>query len=138
MLSYAPRPAVVALAWAATALCIGWLVLTPDPAGRVLAVPAIALLGSLAVVGTVVRPRLTADADGVTVGRLRGARRWGWPVVRRLEAVPTRRLGRTVWLLELEADEPDGTERLVVLSRLDLGADPVDIAAALSSLRHPD
>ena len=33
--------------------------------------------------------------------------------------------------------EPDGTERLLVFGRLDLGDDPVDVAEAVRAARPP-
>ncbi len=122
------------LAWVATLVALGWAVATPDPIGRVLAVAAVGLLGSLALIATVARPRLAADRAGLQVGRLRGTRRWSWREVDRIEAVRTRRLGRDSTVLELETTDTDGTEHLLVLTRLDLGADPVDVAQELREL----
>lgn len=131
MLSYSPKPAAVVLAWAAFVAAAGWAVLTTDPVGRVLAVVAVGLLGSLALIATLARPRLAADHDTLQVGRLRGAQRWPWRRVHRIEVVRTRRLGRDSAVLEVEARDPDGTEHLVVLTRLDLGADPEQVAQEL-------
>jgi hypothetical protein len=133
-LRYAPKPAAVVLAWAALLGAVGWAVGTADPVGRVLAVAATGLLGTLALVGTVARPRLAADRAGVRVGRLRGARRWPWRAVRRVEVVRSRRWGRESTMLELELVDPDGAEQLAVLTRLDLGTDPVLVAQALRGL----
>ena len=87
---------------------------------------ALALAG---LYGTVVRPRLAADGEGVTVRGLTGRRRWSWAEVN-VRLVRTRRLGREVATLELDA-EPD----LVVLGRLDLGEDPEDVVDALLAMR---
>ncbi|HEY2763494.1 MAG TPA: PH domain-containing protein [Pseudonocardiaceae bacterium] len=134
MLRYSPKPAAVVLAWVAALAAAGWAVLTPDPVGRVLAVVAVGLLGSLALIATVARPRLAADHHELQVGRLRGSRRWPWRRVHRIEVVRTRRLGRDATVLEVEARDPDGTEHLLVLTRLDLGADPVQVAQELREL----
>lgn len=131
MLRYSPKPLAVVLAWAALLAAVSWAITTSDPVGRVLAVAAVALLGFLALIATVARPRLAADSDGIRVGRLRGALRWSWRDVHRIEVLRTRRLGRVSSVLELEACDPDGTERLFVLTRLDLGADPDQVAQAL-------
>jgi hypothetical protein len=40
-------------------------------------------------------------------------------------------------MLELDVVEPDGTERLLVFGRLDLGDDPVDVADAVRAARPP-
>lgn len=80
------------------------------------------------------RPRLSADACGVTVrgtlhtyrlehGQLR-------VLVRR-----TNRLGREGLLLELDGIDTGGEERLLLLGRFDLGADPADVLAQLERLR---
>ena len=139
MLRYSPKPAAVVVAWVALLAAAGWAVLTPDPVGRVLAVVAVGLLGSLALIATVARPRLAADHDELRVGRLRGARRWPWRRVHRIEVVRTRRLGRDSTVLEVEARDPDGTEHLLVLTRLDLGADPAQVVQELRELSgRPD
>lgn len=131
---YAPKPVAVVVAWLGTAAALGWAVLATEPAARVLAVAATALLGVLAVLGTAVRPRLTADDNGVHLGALRGAGHWPWSAVRRVQVVTNRRLWRQPGVLELDLD--DGVhERLVVLTALDLGADPYDVAQALDRVR---
>jgi hypothetical protein len=79
--------------------------------------------------GTVARPRLAADAAGITVRSLTGRRHWNWADVT-VRLVHTRRLGRDMPTVELDAD-PD----LVVLGWLDLGADPADVVDAISALR---
>ncbi|MGH3903883.1 MAG: PH domain-containing protein [Pseudonocardiaceae bacterium] len=131
VLRYSPKPLAVVLAWVAWLAAVSWAITTSDPIGRVLAVAGVALLGSLALIATVARPRLAADRDGIQVGRLRGALRWPWRDVHRIEVLCTRRLGRDSRVLELEAVDPDGTERLIVLTRLDLGTDPALVAQAL-------
>jgi len=121
------------MAWVLAAAASTWTVFTDDPPGRV-------LLGTLALAlalgglyGVVVRPRLAADAEGVTVRGLTGRRRWTWAEVN-IRLVRTRRFGREVATLELDAvgaEVPD----LVVLGRLDLGEDPVDVVDALLAMR---
>ena len=134
-LRYAPKPMVVVAGWMGAVAALGWALLTDDLPGRVIALAAVGLLSMLALVGTVVRPRLATDADGLRVGRLRGARYWPWSAVHRVEVVTSGRFSRRVGMLEIDAVDPDGTERLVVLTALDLGADPVDVAAELDRVR---
>lgn len=134
MLRFAPKPLAVVVAWVALVVALAWALVTADPVGRVLAIVAVLLLGVLALIGTAVRPRLAADRGGLRVGRLRGARYWTWPDVQRIEVVRTRRLGRESRVLELDVRDPDGTEHLLVFTQLDLGADPVDVAAELRAL----
>jgi hypothetical protein len=85
-----------------------------------------------------VRPRLSADADGLTIRGVTGFQRWPWSAVK-VKVVRTRRLGRDVPVLELETYNPEHGERLFVLTRLDLGTEPDDVAEALEVLRafHP-
>jgi hypothetical protein len=92
-------------------------------------------LALAALFGTRARPRLRADADGVTVGGLIRRRHVPWPQVRGVHARPVRRLGRDSTMLELDVVDPDGTERLLVFGLLDLGADPVDVAEAVRVAR---
>ena len=133
-LRYAPKPLAVVLAWLGLLAAMSWAITTSDPGGRVLAVAAVVLLGSLALISTVARPRLAADRDGIQVGRLRGTLRRPWRDVQRIEVLRTRRLGRDSSVLELETVDPDGTERMFVLTRLDLGADPYLVAQALREI----
>jgi hypothetical protein len=128
------------MAWV---LCVGalaWTILADDPRGRILT--AIAAVGLLlfALFGTVARPRLSADLDGIEIRRLGGRQRWAWGAVR-ISVSSTRRFGRTVSLLELDtgndtADEDeDDVGGLVVLGWLDLGTEPQEVAAVLRAYR---
>jgi len=99
-----------------------------DPVGRVLVGAAAVLLLALAARDALLRPRLRAGADGVTVRGLTGAVVIGWPALR--AGVRTqRRWGLRSRTLELEDRTDDAV--LVVLGRRDLGADPEVVAAAL-------
>ncbi|MPZ64299.1 MAG: PH domain-containing protein [Pseudonocardiaceae bacterium] len=131
--SYAPKRLGVVAAWAGAGIAAGWAVLATDAPSRLLAVAAIGLLGILALLGTALRPRLAADADGIYLGRLRGVRHWPWDAVRRMEVVSSNRMGRRVGMLELDLDDGE-QERLVVLTTLDLGVDPCDAEDALRAL----
>lgn len=131
--SYSPKPLGVIAAWVGAAAAVSAAVLATDAESRLLAVAAIGLLGMLALLGTALRPRLAADADGIYLGRLRGTRHWPWQAVRRIEVVMSHRLGRQVGMLELDIDDGD-KERLVVLTTLDLGVDPRDAEVALREL----
>ena len=136
--AWSPPGALVAIAWAgatASAVWVALLVGTGDAPGLLLAVVATVGLAAAALYGTVVRPRLRADADGVTVGGLAGRRRLPWSQVRDVQARAVRRLGRDSTMLELDVVDPDGTERLLVFGRLDLGDDPVDVADAIRATR---
>jgi hypothetical protein len=124
------------MAWV---LCVGalaWTILADDPRGRILTALAAVGLLLFALFGTVARPRLSADADGIEIRRLGGRQRWPWGAVR-ISVSSTRRFGRTVSLLELDAgdDTEDGDGVLVVLGWLDLGTEPEQVAAVLRTYR---
>lgn len=133
--SWSPQPGLVVLGWLAAAVAGGLTALAEDPPGQLLGVLAAAVLAAAALFGTVARPRLSIDEVGVAVRGLLTTHRWTWAHVHRLRVVRHRRLGREVPMLELDAIEPDGTERLVVLGRLDLGAHPQDVLDAVHTAR---
>jgi Bacterial PH domain len=129
--SWAPQAALVAVGWAfavVAALCVIFLA---DRPGKVLLAVAAALLVVLSLHGTVARPRLLADEQGLTVRGLFGRRHFPWTEVR-FRVAHGRRLGRTSATVELTVLPDDD---LVILGRLDLGADPVDVVEQLSQLR---
>lgn len=120
---------MVGLAWALAAAAVLWVVLSDDLPGRVLLAVVALALALIGLFGTVARPRLTADAGGVTVRGLTGRRHWSWAEVQ-VRLVRTRRFGREVATVEVDAD-PD----LVVLGWFDLGADPADVMDTIHALR---
>jgi hypothetical protein len=136
---WAPAAGLVVLAWVVTAGAAVWAVTTwlaaGDPAGGLIATVATLGVGLGALFGTRARPRLRADADGVTVGGLLRHRHHPWPLVQGVRVLRVRRLGRETSLLELDTVTADGDERLYVFGRLDLAADPEDVAPALTSVR---
>ena len=135
--AWSPPAALVGIAWAGAAVAAGWALLigTDDVPGLLLAVVATAGLAVAAAYGTRARPRLRVADDGVTVGNLGGMRHIPWSRVRDVQARAVRRLGRDSTMLELDVVDADGTERLLVFGRLDLGDDPVDVAAAVRAAR---
>jgi len=139
--AWSPPAALVGLGWAGTAAAAVWgalLVGTGDLPGLLLAAIATAGLAVGAAYGTRARPRLRAGDDGVTVGNLAGTRHIPWSQVRNVQARAVRRLGRDSTMLELDVVDADGTERLLVFGRLDLGDDPVDVAKVVRAARpHP-
>jgi len=123
-----PAP-LVAVAWV-VALALAVAALTVDDnAGRLLIGLATLLVTYLAAFATIARPRLTADGDGLAVRGLASTTRLPWHEVK-VKLQTTRRLGREQQTLELDADD-----RLVVLTRVDLGADPEEVAGVLHALR---
>lgn len=127
-LEFAPRRFESAVA-AAAGLCLLGIAGVLDTAGLFLVGGAGLVLIGLAIADTVVRPRLAADADGLTVRTL-GRRLGGpWPVVV-VRLRTGRRLGTAAHTLEVDVGED-----LVVLGRRELGADPVEVAELLHHLR---
>lgn len=136
---WSPAAGLVALAWllacAAAAWCAALWWTGSDPAGGLLAAVAALGTGLAALFGTRARPRLRADPDGVTVGGLLRSQHHPWPFVTDVRVLRVRRLGRQTSLLEVDTVAADGTERLHVFGRLDLAADPEDVAPQLRALR---
>jgi hypothetical protein len=136
---WSPAAGLVGLAWllalSATVWCAALWWTGSDPAGRLLAAVAALGAGLAALFGTRARPRLRADADGLTVGGLLRSRHYPWPFVSEVRVLRVRRLGRETSLLEVDTIAADGTERLIVFGRLDLAADPEDVAPQLRALR---
>jgi hypothetical protein len=138
-LTWSTAPGLVILLWIGGALAGVWFTLLTlahaDPAGRVLAVVATIGLLLTALFTTRARPRLRADADGITVRGLIGSRHTPWPLVQRVRVITIRRFGLRRSTLEIDTETADGTEQLVVLSRIDLGAEPEDVLAELGAYR---
>jgi Bacterial PH domain len=131
--AWAAPPGLVGMAWVLAVGAVAWTVFGQDPAGRILAGLATIGLVLFALFGTLARPRLAADADGIEIRRLGGRRRWPWGTVR-ISVSTTRRFGRQVSLLELDAHETEhDVGGLVVLGWLDLGTEPAAVAAVLRS-----
>jgi hypothetical protein len=121
------------LAWVlAVAAGVG-AAFTHDPPGRVLVGVVAILLVLAGLFTTVARPRLAADHEGIAVRSLTGTRRWTWAEVN-VRLVRTRRLGREVATIEVDAENAEPPD-LVVLGRFDLGADPENVVDELLALR---
>ncbi|GAA2820107.1 PH domain-containing protein [Crossiella cryophila] len=125
----------MSVGWVLAAGATVWLVFTTDPAGRVIAAVAALVLAFAALFGSIARPRLAASPMGLSVRGLFRTEEWSWAEVS-TRVLHTQRLGRRVAVLEIEVTR-DELERLFVLGRLDLGADPEDVAAQLGELRGP-
>ena len=122
--------AVAAGAWCA-ALWVGGA----DAAGQLLAAVAAVGLAVAAAFGTRARPRLRADADGLTVAGFLRTSHHPWPLVQGVRVLRVRRWGRESSLLEVETLTAAGAEHLLLFGRLDLAADPEDVAPRLLALR---
>lgn len=122
---------LVVFGWVLAAASIAWWVSATGPTDRLfIGVFAVAVI-AVSTFASACRPRLRADGAGVTVRGLRGSRHWPWRAVA-VRVQRSRRFGREVSMLELDADDAG----FVVLGRFDLGADPHDVAAVLDALRR--
>jgi len=102
---------------------------TVDPTGRWLVWAAAGMLYAIAAMDIFLRPRLRADAAGVTVRSLSGQRTFPWLALEaRLRRI--QRFGRSVTTLELDHDDT-----LIIFGRRELGADPEEVLRQLSDLR---
>lgn len=130
--TYSPRPGELLVA-AGGGLMLGVLAaLTDDRPGQVLVGLAAAGLLVVAALGALRRPRVVADAAGITIrGPLR-TRHLDWVDVGSVLLRHHRRLGLEVGMLEISGtDDVDG---LLVLSRGDLGTDPREVHPVLTAL----
>lgn len=139
---WAPSRGLVGLAWVSAAVTAAWWPLADDAPGRLLAGIGTVGLVVAALFGSLARPRLRVDDQGVTIRGVTGVRSWPWRQVRRVRVARHRRLGRDIPMLELdllddiEPTHPDeAAERLIVLGRLDLDADPHDVLDCIRRLR---
>jgi hypothetical protein len=100
-----------------------------DPPGRILA--GVAGVGLIFFAGFSfrARPRLAITRDGLTVGGWWRHRHLPRAHIQRIRITEFRRLGRKVRLLEIDTTD----DRLVVLSRWDLGTNPLDVLDALTA-----
>lgn len=109
-------------------MAAGVVTLVTDPPGRVLVgVAAVGLL-VFAIMSWRARPKL-AISDGALV--FRGwwrTRHLGHADIKLIRITEFRRIGRKVRLLEIDTTD----DRLLVLSRWDLGADPLRVLDALT------
>ena len=120
--------AVAGLGIAGILMAIGCVTVVTDPPGRILtAIAAVGLL-TFAFGSWRARPRLAITGDGLVYRgwfRTQTLRRADITLIRITEF---RRIGRKTRLLEIET----AADRLIVLSRWDLGADPLSVLDALT------
>ncbi|MER7333459.1 MULTISPECIES: PH domain-containing protein [unclassified Micromonospora] len=119
------------LAGAVALLALALLLDEGDPVQLGLAVVAAAALAGWAARDVVAPVRLAVDPEGVTVVQgFAGRRRLPWSAVERVTVDRRARLGLTSEVLEIDAGES-----LHLFGRLDLGAEPADVAEALHEAR---
>lgn len=123
------------MAWGGSVVGLVLAVVTGDPSGRVLALVAAVGLAVYATFIMRARPRLVADASGLTVRGFGGPRHYTWAQVERVRVMRHKRWGREIAQLEIDATDDEGAEKLVVLGRLDLDALPEDVHEAITEVR---
>ena len=120
---------IAGYATAGIALAIFAVTSATDPAGRILL--GSAGLGLLAFAGVSwrARPKLAITAKGLAVRGWRRTRLFTPAAIAAVRITEFRRIGRRVRLLEIETVD----DHLLVLSRWDLGTDPLDVLDALTA-----
>ena len=127
--SWGPSPiAVAAVAAAGVLMAVGCASVATDPPGRILS--GIAAVGLLvfAAGSWRARPRLAITGEGLVYRGWLRSRTLQRPEVESIRITQFRRWGRPVRLLEIET----AADQLLVLSRWDLGGDPLPVLDALT------
>ncbi|WP_135459694.1 PH domain-containing protein [Mycobacterium sp. DL99] len=109
-------------------MAIAAVTLITDPPGRVLAGIAGVGLLTFATLSWRARPKLAINQDGLTVAGWWHTRTYRRNEIRTIRITEFRRIARKVCLLEIDTVD----DRLVVLTRWDLGTDPLDVLDALT------
>ncbi|WP_166907421.1 PH domain-containing protein [Mycobacterium sp. DL440] len=124
----APAAGVAGCAIAGLAMAIAAVTVITDPPGRVLAGIAGVGLLTFATLSWRARPKLAINQDSLTVAGWWHARTYSRDEIRQIRITEFRRIARKVRLLEIDTVD----DRLVVLTRWDLGTDPLDVLDALT------
>jgi hypothetical protein len=127
--SWGPNPvAIAAVGLFGIVMCVSAVTLVTDPPGRLLA--GIAAVGLLVFAGFSfrARPRLAITGSGLAVRGWVGTTELPKSAIKLIRITEFRRLARKVRLLEIDA--VDG--KLIVLSRWDLGTDPLEVLDTLT------
>jgi hypothetical protein len=127
---WAPRTTGIAgCAVAGAALAVVSVVAVIDPPGRILTGAAALGLIVFATVSWRTRPKLAITAGGLLVRGWRRTQLLHRTDIKTVRITEFRRIGRKVRLLEIEA----GDDQLLVLSRWDLGVEPLDVLDTLTA-----
>ncbi|UBV15324.1 PH domain-containing protein [Mycolicibacterium fortuitum] len=123
-----PAPGVAGCGIAGLLMAIAAVTLITDPPGRVLAGIAGVGLLTFATLSWRARPKLAINQDGLTVTGWWSSRTYRRNEIRKVRITEFRRIARKVRLLEIDTVD----DRLVVLTRWDLGTDPLEVLDALT------
>ncbi|EHB55109.1 hypothetical protein MycrhDRAFT_2303 [Mycolicibacterium rhodesiae JS60] len=128
--SWGPKiGAVAALGIVGSLMAIGTVTVVTDLPGRILT--GIAAVGLLAFAfgSWRARPKLAIAGDALVYRGWFGSQTLRRPDITLIRITEFRRIGRKTRLLEIET----ATDRLIVLSRWDLGTDPLSVLDALTA-----
>ena len=110
-------------------MAIAAVTLVTDAPGRILAIIAAAGLLLFATVSWRARPKLAMSDDGLSIRGALRTHRLARADIKLIRITEFRRIGRKVRLLEIDTHD----DRLFVLTRWDLGTDPLDVLDALTA-----
>jgi hypothetical protein len=103
--------------------------LVTDAPGRILAIIAAAGLLLFAILSWRARPKLAISDGGLSIRGALRTHRLTAADIKIIRITEFRRIARKVRLLEIDAND----DRLFVLTRWDLGTDPLDVLDALTA-----
>jgi hypothetical protein len=110
-------------------MAIAAVTLVTDAPGRILAIIAAAGLLLFATVSWRARPKLAISDDGLSIRGALRTHRLTKADIKLIRITEFRRIARNVRLLEIDTHD----DRLFVLTRWDLGTDPLDVLDALTA-----
>ncbi|BBZ78505.1 hypothetical protein MANY_38420 [Mycolicibacterium anyangense] len=126
---WAPRPGgVVAFGIVGVVMCIASVTVVTEAPGRILTGVAAVGLILFALGSWRARPRLAITPDGLVYRGWFRSQTLRHPDISLIRITEFRRIGRKVRLLEIDTTD----DRLIVLSRWDLGAEPLGVLDALT------
>ncbi|KZS65774.1 MAG: PH domain-containing protein [Mycobacterium pseudokansasii] len=124
-----PAAGIAGCGIAGVLMAIGSVILVTDPPGRALAMVAALGLILFAGVSWRARPKLAITGDGLAIRGWLRTQLLRRPDIKIIRISQFRRYARTVRLLEIETVN----DRLFILSRWDLGTDPLNVLDALTA-----
>ena len=123
-----PTAGIVAAGILGLVMAVGVVTLVTDPPGRALVGLAAAGLVVFALMSWRARPKLAITDDALEYRGWWRSRRLGRADIKLIRITEFRRIGRKVRLLEIDTTD----DRLLVLSRWDLGTDPLRVLDVLT------
>ncbi len=126
-----PRPLLV-LGTGGAAGAAAWAVLTAEPLDRLVAIFVTVVFAAGTVIGA--RRRLVAGPRGLLVHGIGSPQILPWSQIRSVRSARSAHLGISSSTIEIDTVD----DELLVFSRIDLGADPADVLAAVSVWWRPN